>query len=244
MERYGLIGKRLDYSFSKTFFTEKFQKDGIKASYENVELSNEEELAQFFKQGIAGFKGLNVTIPYKQAVIPHLDKLSTEAAAIGAVNTIVVKDGDLYGHNTDAYGFQKSIKPFLRNVHERALLLGTGGASKAVEYVLSNLGIDVYYLSRTPAGDRQFSYDQANEIMMNSFKLIVNCTPIGTYPNIEEQPPVPIEFVGEDHLVIDLIYNPEQTKLLRIAKEHAADTMNGLSMLQHQALKAWEIWQS
>ncbi len=244
MERYGLIGNRLDYSFSKTFFTEKFQKDAIQASYENVELHNEDEVAQFLQNDIGVFQGLNVTIPYKRTVIPYLDQLSSEAQEIGAVNTIVIKDGKLIGHNTDAYGFQKSIKPFLRNVHERALLLGTGGASKAVEYVLSNLGIDVYYLSRTPEGDRQFSYDQANEIMMNSFKLIVNCTPLGTYPNLEEQPSIPIEFVGEDHLVIDLIYNPEQTKLLRIAKAHGADTMNGLSMLQHQALKAWEIWQS
>lgn len=244
MERYGLIGKRLDYSFSKTFFAEKFQKEGVEATYENVELLDEQEIAQFFKNQVNDFSGLNVTIPYKQTVIPYLDELSREAKAIGAVNTILVKDGALIGHNTDAYGFQKSIKPFLRNVHERALLLGTGGASKAVEYVLSSLGIDVYYLSRTPEGDRQFSYDDANEIMMNSFKLIVNCTPLGTFPNVDEQPPIPVEFVGEDHLVIDLIYNPEQTKLLRIAKNHGADTMNGLSMLQHQALKAWEIWQS
>ncbi len=244
MERYGLIGKRLDYSFSKHFFTEKFEKEGIQAAYENVEFSDEEEVATFLKSDVNTFQGLNVTIPYKQTVVPYLDELSPEATAIGAVNTIVIKDGALIGHNTDAFGFQKSIKPFLRNVHEKALLLGTGGASKAVEYVLSNLGIDVYYLSRTPEGDRQFNYDQANEIMMNSFKLIVNCTPLGTFPNVEEQPPIPVEFVGEDHLVIDLIYNPEQTKLLRIANEHGADTMNGLSMLQHQALKAWEIWQS
>lgn len=244
MERYGLIGKRLDYSFSKRFFDEKFQREEIQGTYQNIELPNEEEVKRFLKEEAAVFNGLNVTIPYKRTVISSLDKLSEEAKVIGAVNTIKVESGKLIGYNTDAYGFQKSIKPFLRNVHERALILGTGGASMAVEYVLRNLGIDVYYLSRTPRGESEFGYDQANEIMMNSFKLIVNCTPIGTFPNIDEQPAIPIKFVGEDHLVIDLIYNPEQTKLLRIANEHGADTMNGLSMLQHQALKAWEIWQS
>lgn len=244
MERYGLLGKRLDYSFSKTFFTENFQKEGIQATYENIELRDEDEVAQFFQNDVRAFKGLNVTIPYKRTVIPYLDELSSEAEAISAVNTIVIKDGKLIGYNTDAYGFQKSIKPFLRNVHERALILGTGGASKAVEYVLKNLGIDVFYLSRTPKGDRQFSYEQANEIMMNSFKLIINCTPLGTHPNITEQPNIPVEHVSEDHLVIDLIYNPEETQLLSKAKAQGADTMNGLSMLQHQALKAWEIWQS
>lgn len=244
MERYGLIGKRLDYSFSKDFFSDKFKKDEINASYNNIELWSDIELAHFFKHEVHRYQGLNVTIPYKESVIPFLDNLSTEAQAIGAVNTIKVEGDQLLGHNTDAHGFQKSIKPFLRNVHEKALILGTGGASKAVEYVLKNLGIEVFYLSRSPKGSHQFSYEQANEMMMNTFKLIVNCTPLGTHPNVEEQPNIPIEFVGEDHLVIDLIYNPEETKLLRIAKEYGADTMNGLSMLKHQALKAWDIWQS
>lgn len=244
MNRYGLLGKRLDYSFSQTFFSEKFEKDKINASYDNIELWSDTELAHFFKHEALRYQGLNVTIPYKQSVIPYLNDLSPEAKAIGAVNTIKISDDQLIGYNTDAHGFQKSIKPFLRNVHEKALILGTGGASRAVEYILKNLGIEVFYLSRTPQGDHQFSYDQANEMMINTFKLIVNCTPLGTYPNVDEQPNIPIEFVGKDHLVIDLIYNPEETKLLRIAKEHGADTMNGLSMLKHQALKAWDIWQA
>jgi shikimate dehydrogenase len=244
MEKYGLIGKRLDYSFSKSFFTEKFQQEKIAAVYDNIELSDNDQLNLFFQEKIYDFNGVNVTIPYKQEVIRYLDELSPSAKPIGAVNTIHVQNGKLIGHNTDAYGFQKSIQPFLRNVHEKALLLGTGGASKAVEYVLKGLGIEVFYLSRKPEGEHQFSYKQANEIMINTFKLIINCTPLGTYPNLDEQPNIPIAFVGSDHLVIDMIYNPDQTKLLRVAKENGADTMNGLSMLQHQALKAWEVWQS
>lgn len=244
MERYGLIGKRLDYSFSKAFFTDKFTSEEINTVYNNIELEDDNALAHFFDSGVGDYKGLNVTIPYKEKVIPFLDKLSTEAQQIGAVNTIKVVGDRLIGYNTDAFGFKNSIKPFLRNIHERALILGTGGASKAVEYVLKNLGIDVFYLSRTPEGDRQFSYEQANEIMMNSFKLIINCTPLGTHPNIKEQPNIPVEHVSEDHLVIDLIYNPEETQLLSKAKARGADTMNGLSMLKHQAIKAWEIWHS
>lgn len=244
MEKYGLIGERLDYSFSKDFFTDKFEQASIDATYENIELKNEETLSQFFKSRVHDFKGLNVTIPYKRTVIPFLDELSPEAKSIGAVNTIKVEGERLIGYNTDAYGFQNSIKPFFRNVHEKALILGTGGASNAVEYVLKNLGVDVCYLSRSPKQENEFSYEDANEIMINTFKLIVNCTPVGTYPDVDAMPAIPVEFVGEDHLVIDLIYNPIETQLLRTAKEHGADTMNGLSMLKHQALKAWDIWQS
>lgn len=244
MEKYGLIGGRLDYSFSKDFFTEKFKQDNIASSYENVELKNESDLANFFEQRVFDFKGINVTIPYKKEVIPYLDQLSKEAKSIGAVNTIKVEGNQLTGHNTDAHGFQNSIKPFFRNTHERALILGTGGASRAVEYVLKKLGVDVCYLSRNPKKENEFSYADANQLMIETFKLIVNTTPLGTHPNIEEMPAIPIEFVGKDHLVIDLIYNPPETKLLRIAKANGADTMNGLSMLKHQALKAWDIWQS
>ena len=240
-KKYGLVGKSLSHSFSKSFFEEKFSKEGIKATYLNFELS---QIADFQKlvQNNSDLKGLNVTFPYKTDVIPFLDELSTTAEEIGAVNTIEFKSGRLIGHNTDAFGFQQSIKPFLRNVHERALILGTGGASKAVVYILRNLGVQVSYLSRNPSNENEFGYEDANELMVDAFKLIVNCTPLGTAPNVEEMPKFPIQFVGKDHLVIDLIYNPEQTKLLRLAKENGADTLNGLSMLQHQALKAWEIW--
>lgn len=238
---YGLIGKSLGHSFSKQFFEDKFTREGINAFYQNFELASIDEFDRLVQDN-PELRGLNVTVPYKSEIIPFLSDLSPTAKEIGAVNTIQFKSGKLIGHNTDAYGFQQSIKPFLRNVHERALILGTGGASKAVAYVLENLGIEVSYLSRNPSGENQFSYEDANDLMVDAFKLIVNCTPIGTYPNIEEMPNFPIQFVGEDHLVIDLIYNPGQSKFLRLAKGQGADTLNGLSMLQHQAIKAWEIW--
>jgi shikimate dehydrogenase len=239
--QYGLIGKSLGHSFSKQFFEEKFKKEEVNASYHNFELAQIEEFEKLL-QNHPELKGLNVTVPYKTEIIPFLDELSKKAEEIGAVNTIQFSSGKLIGHNTDAFGFQQSIKPFLRNVHERALILGTGGASKAVAYVLRNLGIEVSFLSRNPSNENQFSYEDANELMVDAFNLIVNCSPIGTFPNVNEMSAFPIQHVNKDHLVIDLIYNPEQTKLLRLAKEHGADTLNGLSMLQHQAIKAWEIW--
>lgn len=243
IRRFGLIGKQLDHSFSKAFFEEKFQRESIQATYENLTFENEKELEIWLRNSANKYDGFNVTIPYKSIVIPFLDELSLEAKEIGAVNTIMIKKGRLIGHNTDAYGFTNSIKPFLRNVHERALILGTGGASKAIAYVLKNLGITVGFLSRNPQPENMiFGYDQANQIMVDSFKLIVNCTPVGTYPYLEETPDFPIELVGEDHLVIDLIYNPEETRFLRVAKANGADVLNGLAMLKHQALKAWEIW--
>jgi shikimate dehydrogenase len=240
-KKFGLIGKALGHSFSKSFFDEKFKKEGINASYVNFELPRIEDFDQLLNN-YPELNGINVTVPYKTEIIPFLDELSDKAEEIGAVNTIQFNAGKLIGHNTDAFGFQQSIKPFLRNVHERALILGTGGASKAVAYVLKNLGIEVSFLSRNPSDENEFSYEDTNELMVDAFKLIVNCTPIGTFPTVDDMPKFPIQFVNEDHLVIDLIYNPEQTKLLRIAKEQGADTLNGLSMLQHQALKAWEIW--
>lgn len=243
-QKYGLIGKTLDHSFSKDFFTDKFERENHAARYENIELSNTDQLQEWLQENGTSFGGLNVTIPYKMEIIPFLSELSKEAKAIGAVNTISVEKHGFIGHNTDAYGFRQAIKPFLRNVHEKALILGTGGASKAIAYVLRNLGVDVAFLSRNPEGENQFSYDEANEIMVNSFLLIVNCTPVGTVPNVNEKPDFPIHFVGKDHLVIDLIYNPEETQFLKIARENKADTLNGLSMLKHQALKAWEIWNS
>lgn len=241
--KFGLLGKSLAHSFSKSFFEEKFEKENIDATYENIELSDVSSLAQWIKEELPNFVGVNVTIPYKTEIIPFLDGLSSEAKAIGAVNTVHYKNGKAIGYNTDAYGFQNSIKPFFRNVHERALLLGTGGASKAVKYVLENLGVTVAHLSRTPKPEQMiFGYDQANQILVDSFLMIVNCTPLGTYPKEDEKPDFPIELVGKDHFVVDLIYNPSETLFLKLAKEKGADTINGLSMLQHQARKSWEIW--
>lgn len=243
IKKYGLIGRTLDHSFSKGFFTDKFKESNIKAQYENIECADEKTLKNFFQTDAQRYSGLNVTVPYKEAVLPFLDELSPEADKIGAVNTIQFREDKLIGHNTDAFGFQQSIKPFFRNIHERALILGTGGASKAVAYVLRNLGVTVGFLSRSPNSKNMvFDYNQANEMMVKSFPMIINCTPVGTFPNSDEKPDFPIEFVGPDHLVVDLIYNPSETLFLKIAQSHGADTLNGLSMLKHQALKAWEIW--
>ena len=238
--KFGLLGKRLDYSFSKTFFTDYFEKHQIDATFSNLET---DDLANWIKSDEANsLNGFSVTIPYKQEIIPFLDGLSPEAAAIGAVNVVQRKDGKLIGHNTDAFGFQQSIKPFLDFRHQKALILGTGGASKAVAYVLKNIGLDVLYASRNPQGKDEFAYDDVNQYMLQACKMIVNCTPLGTFPNVEEAPEVPCEWITEDHFVVDLIYNPEQTKLLKEASSRGAITLNGLSMLKEQALKAWEIW--
>ncbi len=240
--RYGLLGKKLGHSFSASFFNDKFARENNDAHYENIELEDEKELAKWMEVKADEFDGLNVTIPYKKAVLELVDEIDPVARSIGAINTIKIQERRKIGYNTDAYGFQKSIQPFLTNQHEKALILGTGGASNAVQYTLENLGIEVFFLSRNPSSNRQFSYDEANEIMTEQFKLIINCTPLGTFPNIEERPPFPIDFVGDKHLIIDLIYNPPMTSFLKVAATNGANTLNGKSMLQHQALKAWEIW--
>lgn len=243
--KFGLLGKTLGHSFSRSHFMEKFEEEQIDATFENIELPDANAVEEWMKSAPSEYTGVSVTIPYKEVVIPFLDEFSPEAKAIGAVNCIHFKGGKSIGHNTDAYGFGQSIKPFLRNIHERALLLGTGGASKAVAYTLKNLGITVGHISRTPNPEQMiYGYDQANEIMVKSFLMIVNCTPLGTSPNFEEKPNFPVEFVGEDHFVVDLIYNPSETKFLKLARENGADTLNGLSMLHQQAIKAWEIWNS
>jgi shikimate dehydrogenase len=240
MPKFGLIGKKLDYSFSKSFFADFFQKNGLDHDYENREISDIKEIVKIFENDF--FSGLNVTIPYKEEIIPYLDDLSEEAKIIGAVNTIQFKNGKKIGHNTDAFGFRQSIKPFLDNRHERAMILGTGGASKAVAHVLNSIGLDVIFISRNPILENHFSYEEINENMINACKMIVNCTPIGTFPDINAMPKIPVEFITENHFVVDLIYNPEKTRLLFEAEKRGAIILNGSSMLKEQALKAWEIW--
>ncbi len=240
MRKFGLIGKTLHHSFSKSFFTEFFEKEKIDADYSNYELKEISDITPLFDS--KSISGLNVTIPYKQSIIPFLDELSDEAKSIGAVNVVQFNNGKIIGHNSDAFGFHQSIKPFLTNLHERALIIGTGGASKAVEYVFKSLGIDTISISRNPIGEKQFSYTDINHHMLNACKVIVHCTPVGTFPNENDVIPFPFEFLTKDHLVVDLIYNPEKTKFLQLAQEHGATILNGQSMLQQQALKAWEIW--
>ncbi len=241
MPEFGLVGKTLGHSFSKSYFEDKFQKEGIESTFKNFELAEIAEIQTVFS--ISDLKGLSVTIPYKQAIIPYLDELSEEAAEIGAVNCISFQNGKKTGHNTDAFGFHQMIKPFLTNEHERAIILGTGGASKAVAYVLKKIGLDVIWVSRNPQNG-QFSYNEINEHMLRACKVVVNCTPLGTFPDVDACVPFPFEHLTESHLCIDLIYNPEETKFLRESKLHGATILNGLSMLKEQANKAWEIWNS
>lgn len=239
MRTYGLIGKTLGYSFSKSFFERYFSENDIDAQFVNFELAAIEDMNRVFEQQIGG---LSVTIPYKECIIPFLDDLSIEAKVIGAVNCIQFKDGLKVGHNTDAYGFQQSIKPFLTNQHERALIFGTGGASKAIAYVLKNLGIDVLFISQDPKGDKHFSYAEVNNHMLNACKLLVNCTPVGTLDYKDSKFDLPFEYLTSDHLVVDLVYNPPMTDLLLKSKQQGATILNGESMLKHQALQSWKIW--
>ncbi len=239
MTTYGLIGRSLSHSFSKDFFERFFRDEQVDARYENFELAEIDLISELFRSDLGG---LNVTIPYKESVIPFLDELSEEAQTIGAVNVIQFLDGKKIGHNTDAFGFHQSIKPFLTNQHERAIIFGTGGASKAVEYVLKKIGVDVIFVSRNPTGPNQFHYSEVNDHMLRACKLLVNTTPMGTFPNTDECIEIPFEHLTAEHLVVDLIYNPAKTTFLQRAEAADATILNGSSMLREQALKSWKIW--
>lgn len=241
MRRFGLIGKSLTHSFSPGYFQEKFQKEGISDSeYLTCEL---EDISQFKALSNQDFTGWNVTIPYKEEIIPYLDNLSSDARAIGAVNTILKKKGKLIGHNTDHIGFERSLLPFLEPGDTKALILGTGGASKAVAHALKRRGIHFAYVSRTPHTG-QLSYEQLGLPLLSNVQLIVNTTPVGMYPNIEEELPFDSAHLSAHHFVIDLIYNPAETHLLKAAKRAGARAINGLNMLHWQAEEAWKIWTS
>ena len=241
-KKLGLIGKNISYSFSRGYFSEKFEKLGLNDySYENFDLPNITELPNVLKED--DLIGLNVTIPYKEEIIPYLDELDGTAENIGAVNTIKVSSNGLIGFNTDAYGFQKALLQDLRPHHKKALILGTGGASKAIAHVLGNLNIDFNFVSRKPS-KTQYAYKSLNQKIIETHTLIINCTPLGTYPKIENKPEIPYQYLFKDHLLFDLIYNPEKTEFLRLGEEKGAAIQNGLAMLQHQAEKAWLIWNS
>ena len=243
MNKLGLLGKNISYSFSRSYFKEKFQKEKIdNTSYENFDIDNIAQFPSIIKN-TKNLKGLNVTIPYKQDVIPYLDKINKKAKAIGAVNTIrITKKGKLVGYNTDCYGFKKSIDPYIKKEHTSALILGTGGASKAIAYTLENMGITYDYVSRRLSDDIQFSYDTLTENDLKNHQIIINCTPLGTFPNIDDCPNIPYQAINKNHILFDLIYNPEETTFLKQGKQNGATTINGLNMLKLQAEKAWSIW--
>lgn len=241
-KKFGLIGEKLSHSFSKEYFTQKFLKLKLEASYENLELSDISQIKPILESNV--FQGLNVTIPYKESILPYLDQLDVSAASVQAVNCVKLNQGESIGFNTDIFGFQQMIKPFLESHHEKALILGTGGASKAVEKVLTDLGIVVFYASRNPKNDREVKYYEINQTMLQLCGLIINTTPVGMYPDINDAPDIPYQFLNEGHLVVDLIYNPSETLFLKRAKEQGATVMNGETMLLQQAEKSWEIWNS
>jgi len=242
MKRFGLIGKSLAHSFSREYFTSKFEKAGIDAEYVNFELNDIGQVRQLIED--VDLKGLNVTVPFKESVMAHLDELDSTAVSVGAVNTIKVKAGKTKGYNTDVRGFEQSLKPFLEHGMDKALILGTGGAAKAVKFVLSRIGLDVLFVSRDPKGESQIHYSDCNENAVKWHRLIVNTTPLGTYPKTEEKPPISYGGITSAHLLYDLVYNPSETEFLKEGKKRGALTVNGLSMLKIQAEESWKIWNS
>lgn len=243
MRRFGLIGKDISYSFSRNYFKNKFEAEDIKnTSYENFDLENINLFNTKLKQenNISGF---NVTIPYKESVMPFLDKLNKKAEAIGAVNTIkITKKGKYVGYNTDYYGFKKTLKPFIKKHHKKALILGTGGASKAIAYALKSLDIDYYFVSRKAGEHVKYTYNELTDAIINAHQIIINSTPLGTFPEIEMCPDIPYQAISKQHILFDLIYNPSETKFLRLGKQNNATSINGERMLELQAEKSWSIW--
>jgi len=241
-KRFGLLGRKISYSFSKGYFTDKFAKENFEGcTYENFDIEDITTFPEIIKNTL-DLKGLNVTIPYKETVLPFLDKLSKKAALIGAVNTIkITKKGKLKGYNTDYYGFKKSLQPLLKEHHKKALILGTGGASKGVAFALQELKISYTFVSRDPK-ENAIDYDHINAATFDIYHIIINSTPVGTSPNVDLFPLIPYEYFTKKHIAFDLIYNPAETHFLKKAKENGAQIKNGLDMLIYQAEKAWKIW--
>jgi len=239
---FGLVGRNISYSFSAGYFKKKFEKLKLdNVSYRNFDIDEIEELPYLIKN-TKGLKGLNVTIPYKEEILPLLDKLSKNAKIIGAVNTITIsKKGKLKGYNTDYYGFKKSLQPLLEKHHKKALILGTGGAAKAVAFALRKLKIEYDFVSRS--GDEEmYGYADLTKDVFNEYHIIINTSPVGTFPDVEECPELNYSLFTKKHIAYDLVYNPEETRFLLQAKENGAKTMNGYKMLVYQAERAWKIW--
>lgn len=241
---YGLIGYPLSHSFSKGYFAQKFEKEGIKESYyEAFPIDSIEKLPELIEQH-PNLIGLNVTIPYKEQILPFMKGLGAGAAAIGAVNTVLIKEDGWYGYNSDIYGFSTSLSRAIEKHRleiKQALILGTGGAAKAVKYALEQDGIETAYVSRRP-GSGILTYEELNQNTLEKYKLIVNTTPLGMSPNVDSFPNIPYHYIGENHLCFDLVYNPEATLFLQKAQQQGAYILNGLEMLHLQAERSWEIW--
>lgn len=241
-KRFGLLGRNISYSFSKGYFTDKFNSENFAGcTYENFDIPKIASFPEIIKN-TSDLKGLNVTTPYKETILPFLDKLSKKATLIGAVNTIkITKKGNIKGYNTDYYGFKKSLQPLLLPHHKKALILGTGGASKGVAFALDELGITYTFVSREST-ENTIDYNRINATTFDNYHIIINATPVGTSPDVEEFPLIPYEFFTNKHIAYDLIYNPAETQFLKKAKQQGAQIKNGHDMLIFQAEKAWKIW--
>ena len=248
MTTYGLIGYPLGHSFSRKFFTEKFEKEGIDAQYLNFEIPSIEEFPEVIKNH-PELRGLNVTIPYKQQVMQYLDDISEEAKAIGAVNVVKCQlstvncQPHLTGYNSDVIGFVESIKPLMQPHHKKALILGTGGASKAIRYGLEKkLGIETLFVSRS-AREGMITYEDVTAEVLKEYEVIVNCSPVGMFPHVDECPALPYEAMNENNLLYDLVYNPLETLFMKKGAAQGATVKNGLEMLHLQAIASWEFWE-
>ena len=240
MDKYGIIGFPLGHSFSRGFFTEKFAREGIDAQYLNFEIPDARMLLDVLRDN-PELRGLNVTLPHKQAVIPMLDELSDEAREIGAVNVIRVRDGKLKGFNSDIIGFTESIKPLLKPHHKKALVLGTGGASKAICVGLTRVGLEWKYVSRTPR-EGMMTYEDITAETLQEYTVIVNCSPVGMFPKVDQAPAIPYELLTPKHLLFDCVYNPEDTLFMQKGRAQGATVKNGLEMLHLQAVASWKFW--
>lgn len=244
MDKYGLIGYPLGHSFSISYHNQRFADEGINAKYVNFEIPSIDELPEVLSSN-PELKGLNVTIPYKEKVMEFLDYISPKARAVGAVNVIkVIHEGKniiLKGYNSDVIGFTESIEPMLEPCHKKALILGTGGASKAVNYGLRSLGLETVYVSRYERPNT-IQYDKITPDVVREYNVIVNCTPVGMYPHSDECPLLPYEAMDENNILYDLIYNPDETLFMKRGAQHGAQTKNGLEMLLLQAFASWEFW--
>ena len=240
MTKYGIIGYPLGHSFSRGFFTEKFTRESIDAQYLNFEIPDVAMLSDVLRDN-PELRGLNVTLPHKQAVIPLLDEMSEEAMEIGAVNVIRVRNGKLKGFNSDIIGFTNSIKPLLQPHHRKALVLGTGGASKAIRVGLNRLGIEWTYVSRSPR-DGVVTYEDITAETLQEYTVIVNCSPVGMFPKVDAAPAIPYELLSPQHLLFDCVYNPEETLFMKKGREQGATVKNGLEMLHLQAVASWKFW--
>lgn len=240
MTKFGIIGYPLGHSFSKGFFTEKFARESIDAQYLNFEIPDVAMLPDVLRNN-PELRGLNVTLPHKQAVIPLLDEMSEEAKEIGAVNVIRVRNGKLKGFNSDIIGFTNSIKPLLMPHHKKALILGTGGASKAIRVGLNRLGIEWTYVSRSPR-EGMITYEDITAKTLQAYTVIVNCSPVGMFPKVDAAPAIPYELLSPQHLLFDCVYNPEETLFMKKGREQGATVKNGLEMLHLQAVASWDFW--